>query len=166
MQILAYLDRAGISMQIAQCHTQGPGRAESLERLRRRSSSRGTPRVSDCWLHCLPMTLKRALRRSSAPKTELHADGFAAMCQYNDVYLGDPSLEPVMEELDRQGAVGFMHPDAYKPAVQGRPVPLIEVAFETARTLVNMLYAGTFRRYPNIKFHRVAWRSCVAAACG
>jgi 6-methylsalicylate decarboxylase len=31
-------------------------------------------------------------------------------------------------------------------------VPLIEVAFETARTLVNMLYAGTFRRYPNIKF--------------
>jgi 6-methylsalicylate decarboxylase len=26
------------------------------------------------------------------------------------------------------------------------------VAFETARTLVNMLYAGTFRRYPNIKF--------------
>jgi predicted TIM-barrel fold metal-dependent hydrolase len=42
--------------------------------------------------------------------------------------------------------------EAYKPLVQGPPIPLIEVAFETTRTLVDMLYAGTFRRYPNIKF--------------
>src|SRR5271156_4118591 len=42
--------------------------------------------------------------------------------------------------------------EAYKPPVQGRPIPLIEVAFETTRTLADMLYAGTSRRYPNIKF--------------
>jgi hypothetical protein len=27
---------------------------------------------------------------------------------------------------------------------------LIEVAFDTARTVVDMLYSGWFRRYPNI----------------
>jgi predicted TIM-barrel fold metal-dependent hydrolase len=49
-------------------------------------------------------------------------------------------------------AVVFTHPDAYKPPTQGRPAPLIEVAFETTRTYVDMLYAGIFRRYPDITF--------------
>jgi predicted TIM-barrel fold metal-dependent hydrolase len=35
---------------------------------------------------------------------------------------------------------------------------LIEVTFETARTFVDMLYAGIFRKFPNIKF--------VVAHCG
>src|SRR2546423_6747514 len=96
-----------------------------------------------------------ALAEIERAKAELHADGFAVTCHYNDVYLGDPSLEPVMEELDRQSAVAFMHPDAYKPAVQGRPVPLIDVAFETTRTLVDMLYASKFRKVPPYQVHRL-----------
>lgn len=40
----------------------------------------------------------------------------------------------------------------------GRPVALIEVAFETARTFADMLYAGVFRRFPNVRF--------VVAHCG
>jgi len=64
----------------------------------------------------------------------------------------------VWKELDRRGAVVFAHPNAYAPAAMGRPAALIEVAFETARTVVDMLYAGTFRKFPNIKF--------VLAHCG
>ena len=83
---------------------------------------------------------------------QLHADGFAVTCIYNDVSLGDSSLDPVWAELNRQQAVVFVHPDAYAPASMGRPSPLIEVAFETARTVVDMLYAGVFRKYPQVTF--------------
>jgi 6-methylsalicylate decarboxylase len=149
--ILAYLDRAGVSMQML---SVVPKTLEALKA----SNNYGAELVKKHpsrfgLLAALPTDdPQAALAEIKRAKTELHADGFAVTCCYNGVYLGDPSLEPVMEELDRQGAVVFMHPDAYKPAVQGRPVPLIEVAFETTRTLVDMLYAGTFRKYPNIKF--------------
>jgi len=88
----------------------------------------------------------------------LHADGYAVTCVYNGVGLGDARLAPVWTELDRRRATVFVHPDAYGPPSQGRPVALLEVAFETARTIVDMLYAGIFRRHPGIRF--------VLAHCG
>lgn len=149
--VLAYLDRAGISMQML---SVVPKSLEALKASNEYGASLVKKHPSRFGLlAALPTNDPQAtLAEIKRAKNELHADGFAVSCHYNDVYLGDPSLEPVMEELDRQGAVVFMHPDAYKPAVQGRPIPLIEVAFETTRTLVDMLYAGTFRKYPNIKF--------------
>jgi predicted TIM-barrel fold metal-dependent hydrolase len=74
------------------------------------------------------------------------------------VYLSDSRLDPMWQELDRRRAVVFAHPNAYAPAAMGRPCALIEVAFETARTVVDMLYADTFPKFPNIKF--------VIAHCG
>ena len=82
----------------------------------------------------------------------LHADGFAVTCNYNGVSLGDRRLDPVWAELNRRGAVVFMHPDAYALPSMGRPTALLEVAFETARVVVDMLYAGVFRNYPEIRF--------------
>lgn len=114
-----------------------------------------------------------ALAEIERASTELHADGFAVTCCYNGVYLSDRNLDPIWTELNRQSAVVFCHPNAYAPATQGssicvpcrlstmlfnrllplgRPAPVLEVAFETTRTVVDMLYAGTFRRFPNIKF--------------
>jgi predicted TIM-barrel fold metal-dependent hydrolase len=91
--------------------------------------------------------------------TELDADGFAVHSSYNGVYLGDASLEPLWEMLNgRKGTVIFLYLNAYAPSVMGRPTPLLEVAFETTRTVVDMLYNGVFRRYPNIKW--------VLAHCG
>jgi 6-methylsalicylate decarboxylase len=89
---------------------------------------------------------------------ELRTDGFAVTCHYNGVYLSDARLDPVWKELDRRGAAVFAHPNAYAPAAMGRPVALAEVAFETARTAIDMLYSGTFRKFPNVQF--------VLAHCG
>jgi 6-methylsalicylate decarboxylase len=89
---------------------------------------------------------------------KLSADGYAVTCRYNDVYLSDARLEPVWRELERREAAVFVHPDAYAEPSMGRPTALLEVAFETTRTIVDMLYAGVFRRYPGIKF--------VVAHCG
>ena len=101
---------------------------------------------------------EECLKEIDRATTELGADGFAVTARYNEVYLGDRSLDSVWEELNKRKAVVFVHPDAYAPPSMGRPSPLIEVAFETTRTVVDMLYAGTFRRYPNVIF--------VIAHCG
>jgi 6-methylsalicylate decarboxylase len=80
------------------------------------------------------------------------ADGWAVHAVYNGVSLHEPSLDPLWGELNRRRAVVFVHPNAYSPAVAGMPRPLIEVAFETGRTVVAMLYAGVFQRFPEITF--------------
>jgi predicted TIM-barrel fold metal-dependent hydrolase len=88
---------------------------------------------------------------------ELSADGYAVQCLYNEVALSDAKLEPVWAELDRRRATVFAHPNAYGSA-WGRPAALMDVAFQTAHVFADMLYAGVFRRYPNIRF--------VVAHCG
>ena len=99
-----------------------------------------------------------ALAEIGRSEDVLRADGFAVTCNYNGVYLGDPGLDRVWAELDRRRAVVFMHPDAYAGPSMGRPIALLEVAFETARTVVDMVYAALLRRFPNIRF--------VVAHCG
>lgn len=54
--------------------------------------------------------------------------------------------------LDSRRATVHVHPNAYAPGTHGRPSPLIEVAFDTARTITDMLYQRVFSTYPNINF--------------
>lgn len=148
---LAYMDRTGIAMQML---SNIPKKVEAL----RASNEYGASLVREHpsrfgLLAALPTDdPDAALDEVRRGYGELHCDGFAVTCRYNNVYLSDPRLEPVWKRLDEQGAVVFAHPDAYAPGVMGRPVALMEVAFETARTFADMLYAGVFRRYPNIRF--------------
>lgn len=69
-------------------------------------------------------------------------DGYALSSEYNDVMLSDESLELVYQELDARRAVCHVHPNAFKKGADGRPSPLIDVAFETARVATDMLYKG------------------------
>ncbi|MCO8306703.1 amidohydrolase family protein [Streptomyces sp. RKCA744] len=80
------------------------------------------------------------------------ADGWAVTTVYNGRSLAEPHLDPLWERLDSRRAVVFVHPNAYAPSTAGLPTPLIEVAFDTGRTITGMLYAGVFHRYPNITF--------------
>ena len=79
-------------------------------------------------------------------------DGFAVHTTYNVIRLSDTRLDIVWKKLNERKATVFIHPDATTPSTLGRPTPLIDVAFDTTRTVVEMLYAGLFRRYPNIAF--------------
>ncbi len=88
----------------------------------------------------------------------LDADGFAVTFDYNGVLLSDEKLEPVWAVLDSRRAVVFAPPHAYAGGTLGRPCVLLEVAFETARVVVDMVYRGVFRRHPNVRF--------VVAHCG
>ena len=85
----------------------------------------------------------------------LGMDGVALMSSYDGIYLGDPRFEPIMALLDARSALVFVHPGEL-PAGSAPPLPLpsflLEFPFETTRTAVEMIAAGTLDRYPNIRF--------------
>ena len=147
---LAHMDRCGIDLQLL---SNIPAKLAALQA----SNDHGAQLVARRphrfgLLAALPTDDCDAAMSEIARSEALNADGFAVTCCYNGVYLGDPRLAPVWAELDRRGASVFIHPNAYAPGSLGRPSPLLEVAFETARTVVDMLYAAVFRACPNIRF--------------
>ncbi|MEU9324426.1 amidohydrolase family protein [Streptomyces canus] len=85
---------------------------------------------------------------------ELEADGVALLTHTHGVYLGDQRLEPVFAELDRRRAVVFLHPTSpvgWEQSALGRPRPMVEYIFDTARTVTDLVMAGIVTRYPRIQ---------------
>jgi predicted TIM-barrel fold metal-dependent hydrolase len=85
---------------------------------------------------------------------ELGADGVALLTHTNGVYLGNERLEPVFAELDRRGAVVFLHPTSpvcWEQSALGRPRPMVEYTFDTARTVTDLLMAGVLTRHPDMR---------------
>lgn len=86
----------------------------------------------------------------------LHLDGFSVLTNSCGIYLGNSSLDPVMEELDKSGAVVSIHPT--QPSVIPEGIseqliyPAMEFFFDTTRTIANMIMNNTFKRYPNIRW--------------
>ena len=155
---LAYLDKAGIALQflsnlsvrsIAQLRESNDYGASLARQYPHRFAFLATLPTDDA---------QAAAAEIERASTELHADGFAMTCCYNGVYLSDPRLDAMWEELNRRGASVFIHPNAYAAGALGRPAPLVEVAFETCRTLVSMLYSGHLQKYPHVKL--------IVAHCG
>lgn len=84
----------------------------------------------------------------------LGADGVVLLTNYRGLYLGDPAFEPVMDELDRRGALAILHPTSPPGADQvslGRPRPMIEFPFDTTRAVSNLILGGSLARHPAIR---------------
>ncbi|GAA3290488.1 amidohydrolase family protein [Streptomyces cinereospinus] len=85
----------------------------------------------------------------------LGADGVVVETNHHGLYLGDPELEPLWAELDRRGAVVFVHPTSPPHAddlALGRPRPMLEFLFDSARTASDLLFRGVLARYPGIRW--------------
>ncbi|PVH79199.1 amidohydrolase 2 [Cadophora sp. DSE1049] len=97
----------------------------------------------------------------------LGAVGFALMSNAHGIYLGDPSLDPVMAKLDERKAIVFLHPTSCNlivpdPSTGGNkvevvnvlpyPRPTMEFMFDETRTVANLLLSGSLAKYPNITF--------------
>jgi predicted TIM-barrel fold metal-dependent hydrolase len=86
---------------------------------------------------------------------ELQADGVGLLSNYGGRHLGDPLFAPLLEELDRRGAVVHVHPiapPACRGLLPGFPDPFLEFPFDTTRVITSLLYAGAFERWPQIAF--------------
>jgi 6-methylsalicylate decarboxylase len=85
----------------------------------------------------------------------LRADGICMMTSYGGKYLGDPSITPVLEELNRRKAVVFTHPvkaPCCVALVPGVGPNTIELATDTARAIASLLFSGSLTRFPDIRF--------------
>ncbi|KAG4441838.1 hypothetical protein IFR05_002702 [Cadophora sp. M221] len=97
----------------------------------------------------------------------MNAVGFTMETNHHGVYLGDPALDAVFNEMNRVKAKVLIHPTT--PCFQhidklGQhqhtavtflpqfPNPMMEFMFDTARALINLFASGTITRCPDITF--------------
>lgn len=104
----------------------------------------------------IPMPdVEASLRELEYALDTLGADGVCTTTNYGDVWPGDARFDPVFEELNRRGAVVFVHPQAPRAAMGlTPPVPdgTVEFMFDIVRCVTAMLFRGTFTRFPDIRF--------------
>jgi predicted TIM-barrel fold metal-dependent hydrolase len=100
------------------------------------------------------------------------AAGVTMLSNHAGLYQGDRQLDPLYEELDKRRAVAFIHPAVFtagryptQPS-DGSPVPGIqpsqfEFAFDTTRTVANLLVNQIDPRFPGIQFVFTHSAACV-----
>ncbi len=85
---------------------------------------------------------------------QLDADGLAVVSNYDGAYLGDARFEPVWAEATRRALPVFVHP-ALPPGFErtglDRPGPLLEYPVDTARSIVDALFAGVLTRHRDLR---------------
>jgi predicted TIM-barrel fold metal-dependent hydrolase len=84
----------------------------------------------------------------------LKVDGIGLETNSRGIYLGDPRYGPIFDELDRRGALVFLHPtspECLEHIGMGFPGPLIEFPFDTARSVVSLVFSGVLRHRRNIR---------------
>ena len=87
---------------------------------------------------------------------ELHADGLTLFSRYgpDNHYLGHPDFKYIWDELERWHAVVFIHPTYPIDSTfvnPDLPLPLLDYAFETTKTAVDLIMSKTIRDHPNVK---------------
>lgn len=100
-----------------------------------------------------PVDMANSIAEARRCIVELGMDGIGILSNYKGIYLGDPSLTPLMNELNSLGAMVFLHPvTPVKPDNIKLPTFLFEFTFDTTRAAINMLYNGVYRVFPKIRW--------------
>ncbi len=86
----------------------------------------------------------------------LHADGVTLYTRYGpgNYYLGHASFRPIWDELDKRGALVFVHPthSVDTALISSKlPQPVVDYPHETTRTATDLITSNTIRDHPNVK---------------
>jgi predicted TIM-barrel fold metal-dependent hydrolase len=85
----------------------------------------------------------------------LKVDGIGLFTNTGAKWLGDPTYAPIFNELNRRGAVIFLHPvvaDCCGNLAVGVPPDMVEVDFDTTRAVASLLDNGILSSCPSIRF--------------
>lgn len=85
----------------------------------------------------------------------LASDGVAVETNAHGYYLGHVRNEPLWAELDRRSAVVFVHPTSppgHEALALGRPRPMMEFVFDSARAVSDLAFTDVLSRYPRIRW--------------
>jgi 6-methylsalicylate decarboxylase len=99
--------------------------------------------------------IDRTLKEIEYAFDTLKADGVGLQSNYGDKWLGDSKYKPVFDELDRRGAVVYVHPlvaSCCGTLSVGAFPAVIEVPHDTTRCVTSLLLAGSFARWREIKW--------------
>jgi predicted TIM-barrel fold metal-dependent hydrolase len=94
-----------------------------------------------------------ALQEVAYALDNLRLDGALMLSNVDGHYVGEPENDELFAELNRRGAVVYIHPS--DPPQQGIPASIqfpIDTALETVRAVMSLLYGGVLERFPGIKF--------------
>src|SRR5580692_8321842 len=116
---ISFMDDAGIDVAIVSLSTPGVHTGDSAKArdLARRSNEFSAELVRSRpdrfgGFACLPLPdVDASLEELAYALDILGLDAFVLFTNSNGVYLGDPSLEPVFEELERRKAIVYVHPN-------------------------------------------------------
>jgi 6-methylsalicylate decarboxylase len=82
----------------------------------------------------------------------LKASGVILLANSHGTYLGDPSHEPLLEELGRRRAVVLVHPSELPcAAVPGIPAFAADFLLDTTRAAYHLVANGCVRRHPQLR---------------
>ena len=85
----------------------------------------------------------------------LGASGIKLASNSRGLYLGDPAMDPLFEELNKRGAIINIHPHRPEPLndalYSARIIPVFEFFADTTRAVLNMLGHKIPDRFPNVK---------------
>lgn len=159
---LELMDRSGIDTAVLSVSSPGVhfGDDSAARVLARRLNDFAASVVADHpgrfgWFASLPLPdVDGALAEIDYAFDALGTDGIILETNFHGIYLGDPYLEPIFTALDDRDAVVFIHPTSpvcWPQCALGRPRPMIEFIFDTARAVTDLLFAGVLDRHPRIQ---------------
>jgi aminocarboxymuconate-semialdehyde decarboxylase len=161
--MIAFMDDAGIDVAVTSVSTPGVhlGDSEKARSLARRCNEFAAELVQArpdrfASFACLPLPdIDASLQELSYAVDVLKLDGLVLFTNSRGVYLGDATLEPVFEELERRKSVAFVHPNPSPDAAAhslGLPDNLLDFPTDTNRAIAQMHYTNRFARTPNVKY--------------
>lgn len=160
---LSFMDDAGIDIAVISVSTPGVhvGDGQRARRLARRCNEFAAEIIQQrpdrfTGFACLPLPdVDSSLSELAYALDELGLDGVVVFTNANGVYLGDPSLEPVFDELERRKCVVYVHPNASPDPIAhtlGLPDNLIDFTTDTNRVVAQMHYTNRFARTPSVQY--------------
>src|ERR1700735_1483653 len=160
---ISFMDDAGIDVAVVSLSTPGVHTGDSAKA---RALARRCNEFSAELVHlrpdrfggfaCLPLPdVDASLAELSYALDVLGLNGVVLFTNSTGVYLGDPVLEPVFEELESRKSVVYVHPNPSPDAVAhslGLPDNLLDFPTDTNRAVAQMHYTNRFARTPNVKY--------------
>jgi aminocarboxymuconate-semialdehyde decarboxylase len=160
---IAYLDEAGIDVAVASISTPGVhlGDDAAARNLARQVNEylagikRDRPDRFGAFA-VLPLPdVEGSLLQIADALDVLELDGVSIFTNAGGRYLGDSHFDPIFAELQRRGAVVFVHPTASPDPIAhtlGLPDTLLDYPVDTSRAIAKLHYSNTFARTPDIKY--------------
>jgi 6-methylsalicylate decarboxylase len=160
---ISFMDDAGIDLSVVSISTPGVHTGDSVKA---RNLARRCNEFSAELVHarpdrfggfaCLPMPdVDASLDELAYALDVLKLHGVVVFTNSNGVYLGNPVLEPVFDELERRKTVVYVHPNPSPDAVAhslGLPDNLLDFPTDANRAVAQMHYTNRFARTPNAKY--------------